>query len=211
MIATDRRRERGSRNRAALVDAALELFATSGFDATTVEQIAARAGVSPRTFFHHFPSKEDVLFDGYADRLPDVTKRLRASDAGGSLWAAMADVAAAVASAILEQPHRYLERAKLYERAPALRARMLRINEEWIDGMSHEIARRLATDPRTDVRPRLAATLVNGANRAALDLWVGSGGERDLAQLMAESIELLRPTLTRIERTAPSTTGRRAS
>ena len=211
MIATDRRRERGSRNRAALVDAALELFATSGFDATTVEEIAARANVSPRTFFHHFPSKEDVLFDGYAERLQEVTRRFRASDARGSLWAAMSDVAAAVASAILEQPHRYLERAKLYESAPALRARMLRINEEWIDGMSHEIAHRLATDPRTDVRPRLAATLVNGANRAALDVWVDSGGERDLAQLMTESIELLRPTLTRIERTVAGTTGRRAS
>jgi hypothetical protein len=40
----------------------------------------------------------------------------------------MADVAAAVASAILENPHRYLARAQLYDRIPALRARMLRIN-----------------------------------------------------------------------------------
>ena len=44
--------------------AALELFAQNGFDQTTAAQIAARAGVTERTFFRHFPDKREVLFDG---------------------------------------------------------------------------------------------------------------------------------------------------
>src|SRR4051794_34398311 len=49
------------RTRRALTSAALELFAARGYDATTVDAIVERAGVSRRTFFNHF-SKEDVLF-----------------------------------------------------------------------------------------------------------------------------------------------------
>jgi len=50
------------RIREALIDAALTLFARDGFDATTADRIAARAGVSPRTFFRYFPTKESVVF-----------------------------------------------------------------------------------------------------------------------------------------------------
>jgi AcrR family transcriptional regulator len=51
-----------------MIDAALELFATDGFDATHSDRIAERAGVSPRTFFRSFPTKESVVFhrdDGF--------------------------------------------------------------------------------------------------------------------------------------------------
>lgn len=49
--------------RTRLQSAALDLFSRQGFDATTVEQVAAAAGVSHMTFFRHFPAKEDVLLD----------------------------------------------------------------------------------------------------------------------------------------------------
>jgi AcrR family transcriptional regulator len=55
----ERKREQ---TRHALADAALALFAERGYDATTIADIAERAGVSPRTFFTHHPSKEHVLF-----------------------------------------------------------------------------------------------------------------------------------------------------
>jgi AcrR family transcriptional regulator len=52
-----------ARSREALIDAALALFARDGFDQTTTERITERAGVSPRTFFRYFPTKESVVFD----------------------------------------------------------------------------------------------------------------------------------------------------
>ena len=52
--------------RTRLRDAALELFQTRGYERTTAAEIAARAGVTERTFFRHFPDKREVLFDGEA-------------------------------------------------------------------------------------------------------------------------------------------------
>ncbi len=51
-----------ARSREALIDAALSRFARDGFDATTTDRIAEEAGVSPRTFFRYFPTKESVVF-----------------------------------------------------------------------------------------------------------------------------------------------------
>lgn len=52
------------RTRQALIEAALRLFAEDGYDAATAEAIAARAGVTSRTLFRHFPNKESILFSG---------------------------------------------------------------------------------------------------------------------------------------------------
>jgi len=51
-----------ARTREALIDAALALFARDGFDTTTIDQVSQAAGVSPRTFFRYFPTKESVVF-----------------------------------------------------------------------------------------------------------------------------------------------------
>lgn len=204
----DQRRARGQRNREALIAAAIELFTADGYDRTTVEQISAAAGVAPRTFFHHFPAKEDILFHGYAERLEEATRRFRASQSG-SLWDALAEASEAVALAISEQPEIFLVRAQLYHRLPPLRATMLRINDDWIDQMTAEVARWLDTDPHVDVRPRLAATVINGANRAAIDVWVAGGGTGDLVATMAEAVRLMRPSITRIERAVKQGRGRR--
>jgi AcrR family transcriptional regulator len=196
------------RNRQALIHAAIELFTTHGYEAITVEQISGAAGVAPRTFFHHFAAKDDILFDGYAERLHEATRRFRASRSN-SLWEALAEASAAVAEAIADQPEIFVVRARMYHGVPALRATMLRINEDWIDQLTAEVARWLNSDVDTDLRPRLAATLINAANRAAIDVWVAGGGTGDLSALMAESVELVRPSIAAIERSAPPGGGQR--
>lgn len=206
----DQRRARGQRNREALITAAIELFTANGYEQTTVEQIAESAGVAPRTFFHHFAAKEDILFHGYADRLTEATRRFRAAREG-SLSDALAEASVAVAAAITEHPDIFLVRARMYGDLPSLRATMLRINDDWIDQMTTEVARWLGADSATDVRPRLAATVINGANRAAIDLWVSSGGAGDLVAMMADTVALVRPTIDRIEREAKNhRSGRRS-
>ncbi len=52
----------------------MELYAERGFDRTTTAEIAARAGVTERTFFRHFPDKREVLFDGEADLRADLVR-----------------------------------------------------------------------------------------------------------------------------------------
>ncbi|MFI5507901.1 TetR/AcrR family transcriptional regulator [Mycobacterium sp. NPDC051804] len=195
----DQRRMRGQRNREALIAAAVELFETRGYDATTVDQIAAVAGVAPRTYFHHFATKDDILFDGYAERLNEAARRFRNSRST-TLWGALAEASAAVAEAITTQPEIFVVRARLYASHPALRATRLRINDDWIDQMTLEVGRWLDTDADSDLRPRLAATVVNGANRAAIDTWVAGDGRGDLVATMSQAVVLLQPSIDRIER-----------
>ncbi|MBE1467278.1 TetR/AcrR family transcriptional regulator [Kibdelosporangium phytohabitans] len=67
---TEGRRERKKqRTRQALIDAAVDLFETDGYDETTVARIAEAADVSTRTFFLHFPAKEDVLLANAGGRI----------------------------------------------------------------------------------------------------------------------------------------------
>lgn len=65
--------------RVAIEAAALELFRDRGFDRTTVGDIADRAGISPRTFFRYFPSKDHVIFTDHAAALAELRGRLRSA------------------------------------------------------------------------------------------------------------------------------------
>jgi len=61
---------------------ALELFRERGYDRTTAAEIAARAGVTERTFFRHFPDKREVLFDGEAILRAALTASIADAPAG---------------------------------------------------------------------------------------------------------------------------------
>ena len=70
-------RERKKRAaRAAIVDAALDLFADRGFEHTTVADVADRAGVSPATVARYFDSKESLLFSEHDERLPALARSI---------------------------------------------------------------------------------------------------------------------------------------
>jgi AcrR family transcriptional regulator len=68
-VAGGRRERKKQRTRQALIEAAVELFETRGYEETTVARIAEAADVSTRTFFLHFPAKEDVLLANAGTRV----------------------------------------------------------------------------------------------------------------------------------------------
>ncbi len=82
----DRKKQR---TRRAIEQSALDLFETHGFDGTTIDEIADAADISPRTFFHYFPSKEDVVLADYALRLESIVAALEASLTDQAPWAAL--------------------------------------------------------------------------------------------------------------------------
>ena len=84
-----RRQAHKMRTQRALQRAALELFAKNGYDTTTTDEVAERAGVSPRTFFRYFPTKESVLFVGEYGWFQSLSKHfLEQPDALGDIEAA---------------------------------------------------------------------------------------------------------------------------
>src|SRR5215471_1773204 len=74
----DRRERKKRRTRLAIQDAALELFAERGYRETTINAIADRADVAPRTVTVHFPTKEELLFDAEPFTLESLTAALEA-------------------------------------------------------------------------------------------------------------------------------------
>jgi AcrR family transcriptional regulator len=106
-----------------LRQAALELFIEHGFDQTTTERIAARAGVTERTYFRHFTDKREVLFDGEAQLRDELTRALAVVPAQveplPALRAAYHEVVP-----LLERNRPVLElRARIIAVTPALRER----------------------------------------------------------------------------------------
>src|SRR5271167_3524137 len=85
------RDEHAHRKRGALLDAALNLFSVKGYDQTTTDEIAESAGVSARTFFRYFPTKESVLFAGEYDFINAFRGVYLAQDESLSDYEAMVD------------------------------------------------------------------------------------------------------------------------
>jgi len=70
--------------RGRLEKAAMELFQRHGYDKTTVEEIAAHAGLTERTFFRYFTDKREVLFSGSKDLEKSIIERIESADSGAS-------------------------------------------------------------------------------------------------------------------------------
>lgn len=109
-------------NRERLIEAAFALFAERGFDTATVDDIAARAGVSRATFFRAFGSKEDVIFPDHDAMLAGVEERLR-SATRESTTVAVKEAAHLVLAHYLAEGDRARQRYTMTRAVPALRER----------------------------------------------------------------------------------------
>src|ERR1700733_12301954 len=76
--------------RGRLEQAAMELFQTRGYDRTTVQEIAARAGLTERTFFRYFTDKREVLFSGAKELEESIVERIAAAPRDASPLASVA-------------------------------------------------------------------------------------------------------------------------
>jgi len=163
------RERQNARTRDEIEDAALGLFARQGYDATTVEQIAAAAGVSTRTFFRYFPTKEDAVFGDHAE----VVARFRAALAAATARDGAASPLDRVRVAVLatqqpgRRPDHEITRARLVAGVPALRARFEILAEDLEDAAAAALAAALGPAPDADLRARILAGAAFGALRAA--------------------------------------------
>lgn len=184
-------RERNkARARAEIADAALRLFMERGFDGVTVEEIVSAAGVSRRTFFRYFESKEDALLAEYPElnaRLGDalaITGDLNAVDAIRAGLHTMADW-------YIEQSDAVLARSKVIrEKSMNVGARNLELLSQWERNVAEAVAGRVGAEAG-DLVPRAAAAMIVGAFRAALTEWVKSQCRQDLHALIDQALDLI--------------------
>jgi AcrR family transcriptional regulator len=177
--------------RRSLRQVALDLVAERGFAHVTVEEIAAAAEVSPRTFFNYFPSKEAALFGAAAERVAGLRERVGRQSPGEPVLDALRMVmtrdARAVAGELSElggDPAHWLRRMKAARADPHLRAALAAQMAMVERALTEGLAERLGTDPDRDPYPGLLAAVAAGVFRASVTFWAGSGGTVPLDQLI---------------------------
>jgi AcrR family transcriptional regulator len=165
------RERKKAKTRAAIQEVALHLFERQGYEATTVEQIAEAAEVSPSTFFRYFPTKEDVALYDPLD--PLFIAAFRAQPAELTPLAAMRAAFHEVFNADSPEVAGQAVRAELIMNVPELRMRMLDSFIETIDLFSRVVAER-AGRPADDFASR---TLVGAVVGVAISTWLDSRGD----------------------------------
>jgi AcrR family transcriptional regulator len=181
--------------RGRLEQAAMELYAERGFEQTTVAGIAARAGLTERTFFRHYADKREVLFGGSAQ----LAERLSAAVAGADSMTPLGAVAAAleeVGALMQESRGRDFARARrsIIAANSELQERELIKLASWADTLAGALRDR-GVDDRAAT---LAAQTGIAVFHVAFGLWVGDD-ERGLPELIRESLGELK-ALTAAER-----------
>lgn len=179
------------RTTAELEEAALRLFAERGFDAVTVDEIAAEGGVSRRTFFRYFSSKEDVLLSDHARRLGELRAALAARPAGEPVLTAVRQAILSMTGGYEQERERLLRRARIMAETPTLQARSLGHQRVWEEAVRDAVALRLGVDPAVDLRPAVVATTTLAAVRVAVGAWLAREGGAHLPTLVAEALDLL--------------------
>ncbi|MGH3304783.1 MAG: TetR/AcrR family transcriptional regulator [Streptosporangiaceae bacterium] len=177
--------------RGRLAKAALELYAEQGFEQTMVAEIAARAGLTERTFFRHFADKREVLFSGM-ERLRDLLARAVA-DAPASATAMEAVTAAFEAAGAMfqENPERVRLRDAIVSANAELRERELIKLAAFAAAVAGALRDRGIPDPAAG----LAAETGVAVFKIAFARWVSEQGEPDLPGIFRESMAELRGVL----------------
>jgi AcrR family transcriptional regulator len=175
-----------------LAEAALKLLAKQGYEETTVDHIVAAAGVSRRTFFRHFQSKEDVLVQFLSDLGTAMCAELSARPSGESPEAALRETLMSFVLEFEESPEKARALTRIIFGTPALRARHLERQDQWRKGLAEEMAARTGASP-DDLRPAITAAAALSALDIALDRWVAGGGTDDVRVLVDRALHIAMP------------------
>lgn len=161
--------------RLALHKAALELVAERGLDHVSVDDIAARADVSPRTFFNYFATKDEAVL-GLDPAAPHTqVAAFRARPAEESPVQALRAVARAQAAEMARDTDLWPLRLRVIDAHPVLIGRLAAKFGESERALAAAIAERTGTDPDADLYPGLLAATAGAAMRTALHLWGHAG------------------------------------
>ncbi|MEU5597354.1 TetR family transcriptional regulator [Streptomyces sp. NPDC020298] len=168
---------------------AYRLFAGNGYEATTVDQIAEAAEVSPSTFFRYFPTKEDVVLQDEYD--PALAAALRARPADEPIVdAVLASLKGPVGQMIQQDRDDLLLRTRISFTDPAIRARTVAEQERSERAIAEVIAERAGRDA-ADLEVRCAAAAIIAVFTTLVRHWVEGDGREDLAALYERHLPLL--------------------
>ena len=179
-----------------LSTAALRLFAEQGYANTTVDEIAAAAGVARRTYFRYFPSKEDAVFPDHDSTVVEVSRVLETADPQEDPLLVVCRGIREVARMYAADPVASVARYRLLREVPALREREIAVVSRYERLFSRYLLKHPATmDADTQDGPLLAevsAAAVVAAHNHVLRRWLRAGGDGEVLQQLDHALAVVR-------------------
>lgn len=192
--ATDLRARNVAENRHRVAAIALRLFAEHGFDAITIDDIAAEAGMSRRTFFRYFDSKEDAALPYEGERLERFRELLARRPPDEPVMATVRRSVRTLLIAEWSDPvarEETVVRLRLVHDTPSVHAHSLELRTSWELAVRDVIAEHLGVDPASSLVANVTASAALSAVRSAGDVWLATGCTADLVALVDDAFDVL--------------------
>jgi AcrR family transcriptional regulator len=186
------RARKREQTQARLTRVAMELFLARGFEATTLDDIAAAADISRRSFFHYFASKEDVVLAWQDGSAAAMAAAIAARPAAESMLTAAENAILEMARQL--RPDEAIALARLKRDTPALQAREQVKYEKMEKAMAAALGGR-AGDAAGRVKARLVAMITTGAIRVASESWLAEGAHEKPEALVKRTFKAIRAIL----------------
>jgi AcrR family transcriptional regulator len=186
------RERKRQQTRERLTRSAMALFLERGFEATTLDDIAAAADISRRNFFHYFASKEDVVFAWQEESTAALVAAVAARPAGESMLAAAENAISAMARQL--EPGEAIAMARLKRDNPALQARDQVKYEKLERALAEALSKRAGhrPDKAEKLQARLVAMIATGALRIGGELWTAEGAREKPEALAKRTFAAIR-------------------
>jgi AcrR family transcriptional regulator len=183
-------RERKRQNtRQRIVDAGLQLFLQKGIEATTLEEIAAAADISRRTFFAYFPAKEDIVL-AWQDGADELMRGAVIAAAPGRAPLEAVQVALAGLAPVFAN-HNFMLLDGLMRSTETLRAKKERHFEHQTQELYHLLAE-LYPDRARGKGMQIVAMVSIGCLKIGVETWLAEGGKRPILECLDEAFAALR-------------------
>ncbi|MEV7602008.1 TetR family transcriptional regulator [Kitasatospora sp. NPDC089797] len=186
------RERKKAATREAISWAALRLAVERGLENVRVEDIAAAAGVSPRTYNNYFSSKAEAIVSRHRDRLLRGAAALRARPPEEPLWEALHQALVEPFEGPEEAPApHWVAAVRLLLREPSLQAELVRGGAESRAELTAAVAARTGTDPDRDLYPKLVASAALSALQASNEHYLSADPALPFKAVFAEALRQL--------------------
>jgi AcrR family transcriptional regulator len=177
--------------RAEIADAAMSLFLSQGFEATTVEEIAQAAGISRRSYFRYFAGKDEVLAEALASVGRTIAQALVQRPPGESAWDALRQAFEPLLKQVSAGPNAAAFARLMLERPSLQRGK----DAVWQAEIAATLEQRLSADGShdTSLRARALSASAIACLHTAQEQWLEPSERRSLDTLLSTSMDAIRP------------------
>ena len=183
------RERKKQRTANAIRHAATSLFVAQGYDATTVEQIAAAADTSVSTYFRYFPTKEAVLLRT-SDGADVVRRALDERPAGEALWTTLSRGLVEGLPSTIDYPAEELERIRIAYTTPSVRGAIAAAMAEMQSEIATLVRPHLGRGKAAELKAQVIAGALRSAIEATQDMFIAGNAKGDAFALLEDALEL---------------------